>query len=177
MAWEEILPPPLLPPYLDLLPDSQHLIHAGLNILGDELFNDSSNQANLARFNEYKYLSQELNETLKEDDDLDAALNGAGDDNGNSAQPQIDKNKIFPDMTSLRSERNKIELRKKTFYEVVNTAVIKKQDSDSSSLAKSSTGKASGDDESIELTQQSHLTRQVELDTAHLVVKDASVDD
>jgi hypothetical protein len=148
---------------------SQHLIHAGLNILGDEIFHDSTNDLNISRFNEYKILSHELNETLKEDDDLVDVDNG----DGTTAPAVIDKNKIFPDVAALLSEKKQNELRKKTFYDVVNSAVIKKADGDTSSLAKLSMDKES---ESFELTHQSHSTRRVEPDTVHLV-KDASVDE
>jgi hypothetical protein len=158
----------------------QHLIHAGLNVLGDEVFRESTNEDNLARFNEYKHFSQELNETFKEDEDLDVAVDG--DENGPTSGENFlgssflaDKGgKVFSDAVSIASDKNKADLRKKTFYDVVSSTFIKRPEGDENSLAKNSVDKMSCD-ESFELTQQNHSTKQVELDAIHLI-KDQSVD-
>jgi hypothetical protein len=159
---------------------SQHLIHAGLNVLGDEVFRDSTNEANLARFNEYKLLSHELNEAFKDDDDLDGSMEvdenvAAVAGNFGGTTSILDRNKIFLDMASIASERNRAELRKRTFYDVVNSAVIKRPEGDTNSMAKASLEKVSVD-ESFELTQQNQTTEKVEEIDENQQTKDQSVD-
>ena len=100
---------------------SQHLIQLGLNIIGEELFSRSNNEnnVNLSRFNEFKYFCQDLTE---KDEDLDAVL--AADES-----PEGDKVKTMLEHTA-NLEKKKADFKnfnKKTFFDVVNTAIVVKR--------------------------------------------------
>ena len=92
----------------------QNLTHAGLNILGDELFHkrrSKKSDLNYSRFNEYKKFSQEI--TLL--DDSLASTHSA------RQQPlEVTKAKILCEAPQMKTI-----FRKKSFYTIVRMAMIK----------------------------------------------------
>jgi hypothetical protein len=92
----------------------QNLIHAGINILGDEIFKKKKAQnceINMLRFVVYKKLSSEI--TLRDDQDLLHDLK-------NEKSIIIDKEKFFPEQ-----KQKKTNFKDKSFYTIVRMIMIK----------------------------------------------------
>ena len=93
------------------------LLHAGLTILGDELFKESNNAENLNRFIEYKYYGNEMREMYKEEFD---------DDDGNSNVVQLGQKKFEFYNTKVNSPKKIKNVKNSmTFYELVNQTMAK----------------------------------------------------
>jgi hypothetical protein len=95
---------------------SMNLMHTGLNLLGDEILAASKNHKLIHKFNEYRLLSNELAETLK--DDL-MTLDGHLDEDIETI-----KSKLYPSSAQSKKNKDISAMRKSiSFFHVVNTAL------------------------------------------------------
>lgn len=110
------------------------LLHAGLTILGEEIFRNTTNLDNLGRFNDYKFYGNEMREMYKDEFVDNTDENGVETTSANTLHSNIQK---FPQqLLNLNIAQKKRSNLKKhfTFYEIVNNALSRTDSTDSKSV-------------------------------------------
>ncbi|CAF0718901.1 unnamed protein product [Brachionus calyciflorus] len=147
------------------------LLHAGLTILGDEIFKNTTFMSeNLNRFNEYKLYGNEMREMYK-----DEFAEHTTDENGEIIQTVSANHKQFPfQQFSMTPSKKKTNLKKHlSFYEIVNQALVHADSTETKSVLESSASIDQVGKENNEYTESNEsIKKQVqfnELDTIHQI--------